>query len=101
VRRFRLIHAQRDRGRRFGSKPSEEETTLIEVDPGFRTYPSRHGALVRQRYEAAITAAGKAEFQIAELTELRERATEGQLAHATGRTISAALGALETALSSE
>jgi hypothetical protein len=29
---------------------------------------------------------------------MRQRATEGQLAHATGNTISAALAALETAL---
>jgi hypothetical protein len=63
-----------------------------------RAYPSRHGMIVRQRYEAAIAAADKAEFQIAELTELRERATEGQLAHATGSTVSAALAALESAL---
>jgi hypothetical protein len=32
------------------------------------------------------------------LTTLRERAAEGQLAHATRNTISAALTALETAL---
>jgi hypothetical protein len=32
------------------------------------------------------------------LTEIRERATEGQLAHATGTAIVAALTALETAL---
>jgi hypothetical protein len=65
-----------------------------------RAYPSRHGPLVRQRYERAIAAAGRSEFQIAELTEMRERAAEGQLAHATGSTISAALDALETVLTS-
>jgi hypothetical protein len=70
-----------------------------------RAYPSRHGSLVRQRYERSIAAATGAvsarrgEFQIAELTEMREKAAEGQVAHATGKTILAALTALETALS--
>jgi len=66
-----------------------------------RAYSSRHGVIVRQRYETAIAAAGKNDFQIAELTEMRERAAEAQLAHATGNTISAALTALETALSAD
>jgi hypothetical protein len=45
-----------------------------------RAYPSRHGSPVRQRYERAIAAAGRSEFQVAELTEMRELAVEGQLA---------------------
>jgi hypothetical protein len=56
---------------------------------GFRPASNRH-----QGFDA-IAAAGKSEFQMAELTELRQRATEGQLAHATGETIAAALAALE------
>ena len=70
-----------------------------------RAYPSRHGSLVRQRYErsiasatGAVSARRRGEFQIAESIEMREKAAEGQVAHATGKTILAALTALETAL---
>jgi len=62
-----------------------------------RAWPQRRQP-IPQRYEAAIAAAGKAEFQIAELTELRERATEGQLAHAAGNTIFAIVAAIEAEL---
>ena len=65
-----------------------------------RAYPSRHGRIVEQRYQRGLASAGHSEFQMTELTEIRNRAVEGQLAHAMGKTIFDALTALETALNS-
>ena len=64
-----------------------------------RAYPHRHGSVVQQRYEGVPAAAGQVEFQMAELTEIRPRVVDAQLAHATCKTTADALTALESALS--